>query len=52
MPVSKPAWFVTNGKSKFVTHWLIWNTLAVIEVSMKRGIGRDALAWFAVVLAA
>ena len=21
MPVSKPAWLVTNGKSRFETHW-------------------------------
>ena len=41
MPVSKPAWFVTNGKSKFVTHWSIRKALAGRALSMKRGIGSD-----------
>ena len=28
IPVSKPAWLVTNGKSKFVTHWSMRKALS------------------------
>src|SRR5687767_11612993 len=39
MPVSKPAWLVTNGKSRFVRQGLMMKMLPVEGRSMKRGIG-------------
>ncbi len=52
IPVSKPAWFVTNGNSKFVTHWSIRKPLFGRALSMKRGMGSAELAAFAFEFAA
>ena len=38
-PVSKPAWFVTNGKSKLHVQELIENKLEAVLGWQKRGIG-------------
>src|SRR5260370_14505858 len=50
MPVSKPAWFVTNGKSRL--HWqaTIANRLRATDWSQKRGIGADGPAAVTTVL--
>ena len=39
MPVSNPAWFVTNGKSKLHVQELIVNKLEAVLGWQKRGIG-------------
>ena len=52
IPVSKPAWLVTNGKSRFVTHWSMRKSERGVALSMKRGIGSVELAAFALEFAA
>ena len=52
IPVSKPAWLVTNGNSRFVTHWSMRKVLVGRALSMKRGIGSEELAAFALEFAA
>src|ERR1700682_4620300 len=43
MPVSKPAWLVTNGNSRLQEHWLITKRLRATP-GQKRGIGAVLLA--------